>query len=116
MACLFGPARNPRGQLGTIAFFLYGIVAVSGIYLCIFFSTSVADTCKTVKRCDTHAMVCRQRSSAICMPKSPLISLQKRRRCASVLVPLARLMGRITSICPMRVTISWMNMRRVWTR
>ena len=51
---LFGPAGNPLGQLGTIAFFLYWIVAVSGIYLYIFFSTSVADAYESVERL-THA-------------------------------------------------------------
>lgn len=51
---VFGPAANPFGQLGTVGFFLYWIVAVSGIYLYIFFSTSVTDTYASVERL-THA-------------------------------------------------------------
>lgn len=51
---IFGPETNPLAQLGTIGFFLYWIVAVSGIYLYIFFSTSVADSYASVERL-THA-------------------------------------------------------------
>lgn len=51
---VFGPAANPIAQLGTIGFFLYWIVAVSGIYLYIFFSTSVSDAYESVERL-THA-------------------------------------------------------------
>ncbi|NQW00114.1 MAG: hydrogenase iron-sulfur subunit [Rhodospirillales bacterium] len=38
----FGPAWNPIRQLGTLAFFFFWIAAVSGIYLFIFFDTSLS--------------------------------------------------------------------------
>ncbi len=38
---LFGPALNPLAQLGALGFFFYWIVAVSGIYLFIFFDTGI---------------------------------------------------------------------------
>lgn len=47
---IFGSSLNPLSQLGTIGFFLYWIVAVSGIYLYIFFSTSVSDAYESVER------------------------------------------------------------------
>jgi ferredoxin/coenzyme F420-reducing hydrogenase delta subunit len=38
---LFGPALNPLAQLGALGFFFFWIVAVSGIYLFIFFDTGI---------------------------------------------------------------------------
>jgi len=38
---LFGPALNPLSQLGALGFFFYWIVAVTGIYLFIFFDTGI---------------------------------------------------------------------------
>jgi ferredoxin/coenzyme F420-reducing hydrogenase delta subunit len=38
---LFGPALNPFAQLGALGFFFFWIVAVSGIYLFIFFDTGI---------------------------------------------------------------------------
>lgn len=38
----FGPLWNPIRQLGTLAFFLYWVCAISGIYVYILFDTSVA--------------------------------------------------------------------------
>jgi ferredoxin/coenzyme F420-reducing hydrogenase delta subunit len=38
---LFGPALNPIAQLGALGFFFFWIVAVSGIYLFIFFDTGI---------------------------------------------------------------------------
>ncbi|MBW7926450.1 MAG: cytochrome b N-terminal domain-containing protein, partial [Burkholderiaceae bacterium] len=40
---LFTPALNPVAQLGTITFFLFWVVAVSGVYLFLFFDTGVVD-------------------------------------------------------------------------
>ncbi len=36
---LFGPAWNPLYQLGALGFFYFWVVAISGIYLYIFFDT-----------------------------------------------------------------------------
>ena len=47
---LFGPDASPLTQLGAIGFFLFWVVAVSGIYLYIFFSTSVGDAYQSVER------------------------------------------------------------------
>jgi len=38
---LFGPTLNPLAQLGALGFFFFWIVAVSGIYLFIFFDTGI---------------------------------------------------------------------------
>src|SRR6516165_12247932 len=38
---LFGPTLNPVAQLGALGFFFFWIVAVSGIYLFIFFDTGI---------------------------------------------------------------------------
>lgn len=38
---LFGPSLNPVTQLGALGFFFFWIVAVSGIYLFIFFDTGI---------------------------------------------------------------------------
>jgi ferredoxin/coenzyme F420-reducing hydrogenase delta subunit len=46
----FGPAANPLAQLGALGWFFYWIVAVSGIYLYIFFDTGVEDAYASVER------------------------------------------------------------------
>lgn len=45
----FGPVWNPMRQLGTLSFFFYWVVAVTGIYLYIFFDTSVASAYPSVE-------------------------------------------------------------------
>ena len=50
----FGPKFNPLAQLGALGFFLFWIVAVSGIYLFIFFDTGVVDAYESVESI-THA-------------------------------------------------------------
>ena len=40
---IFSPALNPLSQLGTLGYFLFWIVAASGIYLFIFFDTGVVN-------------------------------------------------------------------------
>lgn len=40
---IFTPAWNPLYQLGALGWFYYWIVAVSGIYLYIFFDSGVID-------------------------------------------------------------------------
>ncbi|MEO8856237.1 MAG: cytochrome b N-terminal domain-containing protein, partial [Burkholderiaceae bacterium] len=45
----FGDRLNPFYQLGAITFFLFWIVAVSGLYLYIFFRTGVADAYASVE-------------------------------------------------------------------
>jgi ferredoxin/coenzyme F420-reducing hydrogenase delta subunit len=51
---IFGPQFNPLTQLGALGFFLFWIVAVSGIYLFIFFDTGVVDAYESVESI-THA-------------------------------------------------------------
>jgi ferredoxin/coenzyme F420-reducing hydrogenase delta subunit len=51
---IFGPQLNPLAQLGALGFFLFWIVAVSGIYLFIFFDTGVVDAYQSVESI-THA-------------------------------------------------------------
>jgi len=51
---VFGPQLNPIGQLGALGFFLFWIVAVSGIYLFIFFDTGVVDAYDSIEAI-THA-------------------------------------------------------------
>ncbi len=46
----FGPKLNPFYQLGGLAFFFYWIVAASGVYLYIFFETSVTEAYNSVER------------------------------------------------------------------
>jgi ferredoxin/coenzyme F420-reducing hydrogenase delta subunit len=46
---LFGPALNPLAQLGALGFFFFWIVAVSGIYLFIFFDTGIERAYKSVE-------------------------------------------------------------------
>ena len=46
---LFGPALNPLAQLGALGFFFYWIVAVSGIYLFIFFDTGIERAYESVE-------------------------------------------------------------------
>src|SRR5262245_41993390 len=47
---LFGPALNPVAQLGALGFFFFWIVAVSGIYLFIFFDTGIERAYESVER------------------------------------------------------------------
>jgi ferredoxin/coenzyme F420-reducing hydrogenase delta subunit len=47
---LFGPAINPLAQLGALGFFFFWIVAVSGIYLFIFFDTGIERAYESVDR------------------------------------------------------------------
>jgi ferredoxin/coenzyme F420-reducing hydrogenase delta subunit len=51
---VFGPRLNPLAQLGALGFFLFWIVAVSGIYLFIFFDTGVVDAYDSIEAI-THA-------------------------------------------------------------
>lgn len=45
----FGPTWNPLYHLGTLAFFFFWVVLVSGIYLFIFFDTSIAGAYASVE-------------------------------------------------------------------
>ena len=46
---LFGPALNPLAQLGALGFFFYWIIAVSGVYLFIFFDTGIERAYESVQ-------------------------------------------------------------------
>ena len=46
---LFGPALNPVAQLGALGFFFFWIVAVSGVYLFIFFDTGIERAYESVE-------------------------------------------------------------------
>jgi ferredoxin/coenzyme F420-reducing hydrogenase delta subunit len=46
---LFGPELNPLAQLGALGFFFFWIVAVSGIYLFIFFDTGIEQAYQSVE-------------------------------------------------------------------
>ena len=46
---LFGPTLNPLAQLGALGFFFFWIVAVSGIYLFIFFDTGIERAYQSVE-------------------------------------------------------------------
>ena len=46
---LFSPALNPVAQLGSISFFLFWVVAVSGVYLFAFFDTGVVNAYESVE-------------------------------------------------------------------
>jgi ferredoxin/coenzyme F420-reducing hydrogenase delta subunit len=46
---MFGPALNPIAQLGALGFFFFWIVAVSGIYLFIFFDTGIERAYQSVE-------------------------------------------------------------------
>jgi quinol-cytochrome oxidoreductase complex cytochrome b subunit/coenzyme F420-reducing hydrogenase delta subunit len=46
---VFGEAHNPMRQLGAIGFYLFWIIAASGIYLYIFFETSVGSAYRSVE-------------------------------------------------------------------
>jgi quinol-cytochrome oxidoreductase complex cytochrome b subunit/coenzyme F420-reducing hydrogenase delta subunit len=46
----FGPAWNPLYQLGALGYFFYWVVIVTGIYLYIFFDTSVTGAYASVER------------------------------------------------------------------
>lgn len=48
-ARLFSPELNPLAQLGAMTFFLFWIVAVSGVYLFIFFDTGIVDAYSSVE-------------------------------------------------------------------
>src|SRR5262245_6985934 len=60
---LFSPALNPLAQLGALGFFFFWIVAVSGIYLFIFFDTGIERAYQSVEHLTTaywfHAGVMR---------------------------------------------------------
>jgi coenzyme F420-reducing hydrogenase delta subunit/quinol-cytochrome oxidoreductase complex cytochrome b subunit/NAD-dependent dihydropyrimidine dehydrogenase PreA subunit len=45
----FGAAANPLRQLGALAFWFFWIVAVSGVYLYVFFDTSVSGAYRSVE-------------------------------------------------------------------
>ncbi len=45
----FGPAANPLRRLGALAFLLFWVVAVTGIYLYVFLDTSVAGAWESVE-------------------------------------------------------------------
>ncbi|MFC1664216.1 hydrogenase iron-sulfur subunit [Pseudomonadota bacterium] len=45
----FGPTWNPLYNLGTLTFFFFWVVFVSGLYLFIFFDTSIAGAYKSVE-------------------------------------------------------------------
>ncbi len=45
----FGPVWNPMRQLGTLSFFFYWVVAVSGLYVYIMFDTSVTSAYPSVE-------------------------------------------------------------------
>lgn len=46
---LFGPDWNPLGNLGTLGWFLFWIVAATGIYLFIFFDTGVVEAYESIE-------------------------------------------------------------------
>ena len=46
---LFGPSLNPLAQLGALGFFFFWVVAVSGIYLFIFFDTGIERAYESVE-------------------------------------------------------------------
>ncbi len=46
---LFGPSLNPLAQLGALGFFFFWIVAISGIYLFIFFDTGIERAYQSVE-------------------------------------------------------------------
>jgi coenzyme F420-reducing hydrogenase delta subunit/ferredoxin len=46
---VFGEANNPLRQLGAIGFYLFWIIAVSGLYLFVFFETSVTTAYRSVE-------------------------------------------------------------------
>lgn len=46
---IFGPSSNPILQLGALGFFFYWIVAVSGVYLFVFFDTGTSEAYASVE-------------------------------------------------------------------
>jgi len=50
----FGPAWNPFYQLGALGWFFYWIVAVTGVYLFVFFDTGITNAYQSVEEI-THA-------------------------------------------------------------
>ena len=45
----FGPKWNPLRQMGTLSFYLFWIVAVSGIYLYVLFDTTVSGVYQSIE-------------------------------------------------------------------
>lgn len=43
------PAFNPLGQLGALGWFLFWLIAISGIYLYIFFDTGVTQAYTSIE-------------------------------------------------------------------
>ena len=54
---LFSPALNPLAQLGALGFFFFWIVAVSGIYLFIFFDTGIERAYQSVENLHARPLV-----------------------------------------------------------
>lgn len=50
---VFGPASNPLRQLGAVAFWLFWIATVTGIYLYVFLDTSAAGAWRSVEQMGT---------------------------------------------------------------
>ena len=56
----FGDRLNPLYHLGAISFFLFWIVAASGLYLYAFFETGVAGAYALGRGADARPVVCRR--------------------------------------------------------
>ena len=52
---VFGPRLNPIVQLGTLGWFLFWIVTVSGIYVYVFFDTGVTQAWESLEQL-THEL------------------------------------------------------------
>ena len=50
LEAVFGARHNPLTQLGTLGWFLFWIVTVSGIYVYIFFDTGVTQAWESLDR------------------------------------------------------------------
>ena len=50
LASIFGPALNPMVHLGPLGWFLFWVVAVSGIYVYVFFDTGVTDAYDSLQK------------------------------------------------------------------
>lgn len=50
LAAVFGPRLNPIPQLGSLGWFLFWIVTVSGIYVYVFFDTGVTQAWESLER------------------------------------------------------------------
>jgi hypothetical protein len=46
---VFGPRWNPLYQLGALGFFYYWVVAVTGVYIYIFFDTGTTEAYDSVQ-------------------------------------------------------------------